>query len=240
MAQAEKKENNIVTVKDVIYVYSSVSVPKSQKNDDNKPPISAPSSPTFNLEFHSYEVKIIISEEKYKKLKKVYKGAKNFANADELSGEEVLEKFEGVNEADVTEDMVVIKFSQTALVGKADKQGVRKESRPVSQIGIKGRVQDMNGLTIDQDTSLGNGTKGHFQFRPVKSEFGLYLYPQLICITDLVEYAGGAIEDDFDSLGLEDLDETDMVVEAEAATTQEDVQPDEEYTAADEEIDTMF
>jgi hypothetical protein len=238
MAQAEKKETSIVTVKDVIYVYSSVSVPKSQKNDDKKPPTSAPSSPTFGLEFHSYEIKIIISEEKYKKLKKVYKGAKNFANADELTGEEVLEKFEGVNEADVTEDMVVIKFAQTALVGKPDKQGVRRESRPVSQIGIKGRVQDMNGLTIDQDTNLGNGTKGHFQFRPVDSKFGLYLYPQLICVTDLVEYAGGAVEEDFDSLGLEDLDDTDMAVEAVAAV--EEDQPTEEYTDADEEIETMF
>ena len=233
MAQAEKKETSIVTLKDVIFMYTSVSVPKAQLNSDKKPPISAQTSPTFGLEFHSYEVKILISEERFKKLKKdsVTKGAKNFANANEYTSEELVEKYDYLDEADLADDMVEIKFSQTALVGKADKQGVRKESRPITQIGIKGRVQDMNGVAVGQDTSIGNGTKGHFQFRPVKSEHGLYLYPQLICVTELVEYAG-EVEEDFESLGLEDLDDADMAVEAEAA-----VESDE---GSDEEIEIMF
>ena len=52
MAEAAKKETTIETMKDVIFMYSSVSRPIEQLNTDNKPPISAPTSPTFGLEFH--------------------------------------------------------------------------------------------------------------------------------------------------------------------------------------------
>lgn len=215
MAEAAVKETNIKTLKNVIFMYTSVNRAVKQLNTDNKPPISAPSSPTFGMEFHSYEIKILVSDKIYKQLKKEHKGAKNLPNAKEHTKEELLEKYTYLNPEDMDDDMVLIKFSQSVLVGKADKDGVRKESYPVKQIGIKGKVQDIHGNPIDQDTSLGNGTKGHFQFRPVESANGLYLYPQLVCVTELVEYAGGGAEEDLESLGLEELDETD--IEAEAA-----------------------
>lgn len=223
---AQKKETNIITMKNVIFMFSSVSRPIEQLNTDNKPPVSSKDSPTFGLEFHSFEIKILISESRYKTLKKTFKGAKNLPNAKELEKDDLLEKYDCLNEKDLDDDMVLIKFSQSCLVGKADKNGVRRESYPVKQIGIKGKVQDMNGETIDQDTSLGNGTKGHFQFRPVDGPNGLYLYPQLICITELIEYTGGEAEEDLDSLGLEELGETDM--DAVAKETEEEQTTDED------------
>ncbi len=224
-AKAAKKETNIVTMKDVIFMYSSVSRPVEQLNTDNKPPLS--DSP---LEFHSFEIKILITEERFKKLKKSFKGAKNLPNAREYDAEEVLEKFD----LEVEEDMVLIKFSQSCLVGK---EGARKPSFPIKQIGIKGKVQDMKGNTIDQETSLGNGTKGHFQFRPVEGKNGLYLYPSLLCITELVEYVSAGAEEDLDSLGLEDLDEADMQAvadEAKAEAEQAEADADNSSDDSDE------
>lgn len=212
--EAQKKETNIETMKDVIFMFSSVSRPIEQLNTDKKPPLSDSKSPTFGLEFHSYEIKVLISESRYKNLKKKFKGAKNLPNAKEFEKDDLVEKYDCLNADDLEDDMVLIKFSQSCLVGKPDKNGIRRESYPVKQIGIKGKVQDLNGETIDQDTNLGNGTKGHFQFRPVDGPNGLYLYPQLICVTELIEYVGGGQEDDFESLGLEELDETDLDKEA--------------------------
>jgi hypothetical protein len=229
MAEAEKKETSIVTMKDVIFMYSSVTRPVEQLNTDNKPPISGKDSPTFGLEFHSFEIKILITEDRFKSLKKAFKAAKNLPHAKEWEKDDLLTKYECLNDSDLEDDMYLVKFSQSCLVGKADKNGVRKESYPVKQIGIKGKVQDLHGNAIDQDTSIGNGSKGHFQFRPVEGPNGLYLYPQLICITDLIEYVGGGAEEDMDSLGLEELAETD-VVEAgkEAAAEQAEAEQDED------------
>lgn len=242
MAEAEKKETSIVTMKDVIFMYTSVTRAVEQLNTDKKPPISGKDSPTFDLEFHSFEIKILINEERFKKLKKGFKAAKNLPHAKEWSKEDLMEKYDFLNEADLEEDMYLVKFSQSCLVGKADKNGVRKESYPVKQIGIKGKVQDMHGNTIDQDTSLGNGTKGHFQFRPVESTNGLYLYPQLVCVTELVEYVGGGAEEDMDSLGLEDLDETDMAEAGKEAVAEQAAaaaEPEAESTSEKDE-DPMF
>lgn len=240
---AQKKETNIVTMKDVIFMFSSVSRPIEQLNTDNKPPLSDPKSPTFGLEFHSYEIKILVPESRYKTLKKHFKGAKNLPNAKEMEKDDLLEKYDFLNPADLDDDMVLIKFSQSCLVGKPNKDGVRRESYPVKQIGIKGKVQDLHGNTIEQETALGNGTKGHFQFRPVDGANGLYLYPQLLCITELVEYTAGGQEEDYDSLGLEELDETDVVAEGKshAADQQEAVeQADDSDSSEEEEVDPMF
>lgn len=239
---AQKKETNIVTMKDVIFMFSSVNRPIEQLNTDNKPPQSDPKSPTFGLEFHSYEIKILISESRYKNLKKNFKGAKNLPNAKEMEKDDLLEKYDCLNPADLDDDMVLVKFSQSCLVGKPNKDGVRRESYAVKQIGIKGKVQDIKGMTVDQDTALGNGTKGHFQFRPVESNNGLYLYPQLLCITDLVEYSAAGQEEDYDSLGLEELDETDL---KQAAKDQEqenksDTPEQSDEEDEDDEDDAMF
>tara|TARA_R110000744_G_scaffold11037_1_gene33800 strand:- start:1740 stop:2390 length:651 start_codon:yes stop_codon:yes gene_type:complete len=204
MANAQKKETSIVTVKDIYFVYSSVSEPRSQLNPDNKPMMS-----DHELEGHSYQISILMPEERFKsELKREFKGAKNFPNAKEYSPEECEEQF-GIF---VEDDMVSIKFSQTCLTGKASN---RVPTRPITQIGIKGKVQDINGATISQDTNLGYGTKGHFQFNPYHNEKnGLYLYPHLVCVTELVEYAGGGSAEDLDSLGLEELDTVDVTSEA--------------------------
>lgn len=227
MAEAKAKETTIETLKNVIFMYSSVSRPIEQLNTDKKPPLS-----DDPLEFHSFEIKLLLSEAVYKKLKKDFKGAKNLPNAKEHEKDELLEKFDFLNEADLADDMVLVKFSQSCLVGKKDK---RRPSFALRQIGIKGKVQDKNGLPIDFDTQLGNGTKGHFQFRPVQTEKGgLYLYPQLVCVTELIPYVGGEAEEDDDSLGLEELDETNM---EEAAVEQE---ADKAEATVDEEDEAVF
>ena len=223
MATPEKKETNIVTMQNVIFMYTSVNRAVKQLNTDNKPPKSDPSSPTFDLEFHSFEIKILISERRFKDLKKTQKGAKNLPNAREWEKDDLLEAYDFLNPDDLDDDMVLIKFSQSCLVGKPNKDGVRKESYPVKQIGVRGKVQDINGLPIDQDTSVGNGSKGHFQFRPVEGLNGLYLYPQLVCITELVEYVSAGAEEDMDSLDLEELEETDIEEEAEAESESDPV-----------------
>mgnify|MGYP003641588222 CR=1 FL=1 len=206
MSNTEKKETSIKTIKNVTFMYTSVTRAVKQLNQDNKP---APSDDP--LEFFGYEVKVLVKEKVYKALKKNFKGAKNLPNAKEFTPEEVVEKF-GLDEPE--DDMVLIKFTQSALVGKPLKgengKTTRKASRPIKQIGVKGQVQDITGQTVDQDTNLANGSKGHFQFRPVETEFGLYLYPHLVCITELIEYTGGEDEEDLDSLGLEELDESDL------------------------------
>lgn len=220
--------NNIVTMKDVTFMYTSVSRPVEQLNTENKPPLS-----DHELEMHSFEVKILVSDDRFKKLKKAYKGAKNFPHAKELSAEEVKDAFD----MEVEDDMVLIKFSQSCLVGPANK---RRESFPIKQIGIKGKVQDNAGNTIDQETSVGNGTTGHFQFRPVEGKNGLYLYPHLICVTNLIEYVSAGVEDDMDSLGLEDLDETDVKAAGEEAATEADAETKADAPADDEFEDELF
>ena len=154
----------------------------------------------------------------------------------------MLEKYDFLNESELDDDMVLVKFSQSCLVGKPNAEGVRRESYPIKQIGIKGKVQDMFGNPIDQETALGNGTKGHFQFRPVDGTNGLYLYPHTVCVTELVEYVGGGAEEDLDSLGLEELDETDVVAEGKAhAEAQTESEPEfEEDEDEDGEPEPMF
>lgn len=224
---AVKKETNIVTMKNVIFMFTSVSKAVEQLNEEKKPPLS-----DDPLEFHSYEVKILVSEDRYKQLKKKFKGAKNLPNAKEHEADALCEKYDFLNREDLEDDMVLIKFSQAALVGK---KGARRPSFPIKQIGIKGKVQDNHGNTIDQTTDIGHGSKGHFQFRPVETKFGLYLYPHLVCVTDLVEFTGGGGEDDFDSLGLGELDETDMDKAGEEAAESND------YDEADDsDTDSCF
>ena len=199
-----KQESVLKTLKDVYFVYTSTSRPQKQLNKDNKPPLS-----DDPLEFHAWEIKVLVSERVYKGMKKAFNGAKNLPNAKDYTPEMVAEQFPDIGEVD--EDMVLIKFTQSCLYGP---KGNRKPARPVTQIGVKGRVQDRNGLEITPETALGNGTKGHLQFKPVENKFGLYLYPVAICVTELIEYAAAGGDFDEDAFGIEELDE---VEEAEIA-----------------------
>lgn len=208
----DKKESNLKTLKDVTFAYTSVSNPQKQLNKDNKPPLS-----DDPLEFHAWEVKVLVTETVFKELKKAFKGAKNFPNVKEFTPAECVEK--NLTQEEPDEDMVLIKFTQGCLFGK---KGMRKPARPITQIGIKGKVQDRHGKAVTQETAIGNGTKGHLQFNPVVNEFGLYLYPTAICVTDLVEYvpSGGGFDED--AFGIEELSES------------------EEPFGEDEEVDDQF
>ena len=83
----EKKKSTLKTIKDVVFAYTSVTREQKQLNKENKPALS--DNP---LEFHSWEVKILISDSKYKVLKKAFKGAKNFPNVKEYTAGECVEK----------------------------------------------------------------------------------------------------------------------------------------------------
>lgn len=235
MATAEKKDNNIVTIKDVTFMWSSVNRAVEQKNEEGRQPLS-----DDPLEFHSYEIKILITDDKFKALKKAYKGARNWTYAKEHEKEELESKYPDIDFSSLdSDDLVLVKFASTCLTGK---KGNRVPSRPIELIGVKGRVQDRNGQSVTQETEFSNGSKGHFQFRVSETKYGLYLYPQLVCLTELIEYTGGTGEPDYDSLGLEELDDVDVKAEAKetkkkaAAEAAAQAVEDEE----DEEDDTMF
>ena len=201
------------TIKDVTFAWTSVTNPIKQPNPENKAPRSLDP-----LEMHSYEVKVLVSESVFKKLKTTYPGAKNFPYAKDLTAAECVEKKYMSELPD--EDQVLVKFASACLNGANDK---RKPSRPITQIGIKGRVQDMNGNEVIQTTSIGNGSKGHLQFNAVKSDFGTYLYPAAVCITDLVE---GWVEDaseDFSDFGIVGLDTVDLAAPVVAEEFSDDI-----------------
>ena len=211
MADAKKKESNLRTIRNVTFVYSSCTHPQKQLNQDNKPALS--DNP---LEFHGYEIKILVTDTIFKALKKAFKGAKNFPNVKEFTPDEVVEKFE-LEEPD--EDMVLIKFTQGCMYGS---KGNRKESRPVGLLGCKKTTNangsayfDNNAMVIAPDTAIGNGTQGHLQIHPVENTHGLYLYPTAVCVTELVEYVSNSSSCDEDAFGIEE-------VEGEEPATDED------------------
>ena len=193
------KESNLHTIKDVTFYYSSVSHPHKNLNKDNKPPRSE-----HPLELHSHEIKIALDEKRYKAFKKKFKGAHNLVYTKEMDPQEFMEFAH--TEVEPESDMYIIKFAQPCLSGRDDN---RKLSRPIVQIGVVGRVQDRQGNTIDADTSIGNGTKGHFQFRRAELSEMVYLYPVAVCITDLVKYEGGAVSADEEAFGVEEMEEVD-------------------------------
>ena len=196
----KEKESNLFTVKDVEFYYTSTSRAVKQLNTDNKPPMT-----DHPLELHSFEIKIVVPEATFKKLKKKFKGAKNLPNAREYSPEEFAERLSPDSVVPDT-DVVLIKFSQACLRGPASG---RMDTRPITQIGICGGTTDRNGLAINADTNIGNGTKGHFQFTPVETKFGLYLYPTALCITELVEYKPKNSSYDAAAFGMEESAETE-------------------------------
>jgi hypothetical protein len=195
MSKDKEKETGLETFKDVVFFYTSCSREIKQLNKENKKPMS-----DHPLEMHSWEVKVAIPESRFKKWKKKFAGAKNFPNAKDYTTSEYAEKLDP-NDVEPDEDMVLIKFAQSCLSGKATS---RKPSRHIKQIGIRGSVQDYDGNTIDQDTQIGNGTKGHLQVRPVETEHGLYLYPAAICITEWIEYVEKESIDE-EAFGIEEL-----------------------------------
>lgn len=203
MTDKKAKESSLVTLKNVHFVYTSVTWKQEQLNQDKKPPLS-----DHPEEFYSWEVKIIISRKRFLALREAVGNAKNFPNAKDMSKAKVKADF-GI---DVEEDeQMMIKFSQACLSGKAipdpaqPGKTTRKDSRPIELFGVRGKLQDMDGTEVIQSTPIGNGTKGHFQFNPVQTKNGLYCYPVAVCVTHLVPWEGGGSSVDDEALGLEEL-----------------------------------
>ena len=205
---AEEKSIPLLTLKDTHLYYTSIAKPVLLKDAKDKGIHFDPENPTKNTE---WVVKSAIPEKVFKALKKKFKKCSNLPHAKEYTLEEFKEIFHADSEmpdfGEGVEDVVVVKFSQRCE---------SKAGKPMTQptvIGIKGKVQDRNGLEVNKDVLLGNGTKAHVQLRPVDfGEHGVYLYPQAVCVTELVEYgeASGSSEVDLEAFDLEELDEVSV------------------------------
>lgn len=203
------EETSIKTIKDVLFYYTSTTYAQEQYKAKGEVKVPMSDHPK---EGHSYEIKILITEERFKGFKKAFKGAKNLPNVKEYSKEECVTRL-GMEE-EPEDDMILIKFSQSAMMGK---KGDRKESRPLKQIGIINGKRDRNGLDILPETNIGNGSKGHLQFKPVETKFGLYLYPHALCITELVPWITSGGNDgsvDEEGFGIETVEEEESAEES--------------------------
>ena len=212
---------NIITVKDIHFYWSFVNTPQLTKNAKDKGIQVNPEDLKANSE---WVVKAAIPEATYKKLKKKFPNCTNFNKAKDYDLEDFEKAFHSTKSDDgsvrlngdmpnfgegVT-DLVLVKFAQKS------RSAAGKDMFPPKLVGIKGGVQDNNGVTIDADTNIGNGTKGHLQLRSVDfGENGTYLYPNAVCITDLNVWVskdsdGGASNVDMDAFGIEELDSVDL------------------------------
>lgn len=192
------------TIKDVLFYYSNPNYPTLTKGAKDKGLVYNPDDPNANTE---YVVKALMSEDDFKVLKKKFKGAKNLAYAKDFTGEEVIEAFhskdkKGVDNVDKDADYVLVKFSQKARTSKG------KDTKPVTVVGIKGKVKDHQDNDISQETIVGNGTKGMLKIKFVDfgKTYGTYLYPVAMCITDLVKYESEGSGSDFEYEELEEED----------------------------------
>jgi len=209
MATKDKAQevSNIFTIKDVHFYYSNLSVPTLTKDAKDKGIKINPEDPKANGE---YVVKAAVTFDQFRKMKKKFKDVSNFPKAKEYTTKEFEEAFHpdgGMPDFGDAEELVLIKFAQKSRFGNG------KDATIPKLIGIKGKVQDNNGETITQDTLIGNGSKGHLQVRLVEfTDYSPYLYPNAVCITDLVVYesTGGGAEVDMDAFGIEELDEADL------------------------------
>ncbi len=196
------------TLKNVAFYWTKMNVPVLTKDAKDKGIQIDPKNPMLNAE---WTMNVAVPESTLKKLKKAYKGCTNLPHANTYDTEEFAAAFHDGDEAVIPDfgqgsnDIAVIKFSQksSTAAGKLTKQP--------KVIGIKGKVQDRNGETVNNEVNVGNGSLGHLQFRPVDfGKNGIYLYPNVICVTDLVVYQPMEAEEDFSDFDMEDLDDEDV------------------------------
>ena len=226
-----------VVIKDVYFAYTSVTKAMKQKTD--KVPLS-----DHHLEQKSYEVKILVSEARFKRLRKAYKGSANISNAKVFDSKEELARKVKMssemadkiwNELGEDGEVYMVKFAQTALVGPAT---ARRESRPIPVIGIRRKGStylDFDGNVIDrEETILGNGTKGHISISPahVGADRELYLYPAALCITNLVPYESAESVSDEDFGVIDEGDDT----EGEFGVQSEDLGDNDDMDDYDDDI----
>lgn len=197
------------TIKDVFFYYTQFKDPVITKKAKDKGIKIDPEKPNVNCE---YTIKVVMPYDRYRTLSKQSwaKGASNFPKLKEFTladFEAAFHKDGGMPDfGDDVEDVVMIKFSQ-----KAWNQNTGGDMNAPKIWGIKGKVQDNNGLTITQETAIGNGSKGHLQVRPAQfADYDPYLYPHVIAITELVEYESSEVGVDEDGLGIEELDEEQL------------------------------
>ena len=198
---------DLATIKNVVFLYAKIAEPVLTKDAKDRGVKPDPKDPYHETE---WTLQAAVPEKIFKALKRKFKGASNFKNAKEYTVEEFNAQFfaDGKNQPDFGDatDVAVIKFSQKCRNGKG------KDQTQPAVIGIKGKVQDHNGLTVNADVLLGNGTLGHLQLRPVNFDtYGIYLYPQALCITHLVEYHGASpAAVDYAAFDMEELDDVEL------------------------------
>ena len=161
------------TLKDVAFYWTKMNVPVLTKDAKDKGIVVDSDNPNLNTE---WTMNVAMPEKTLKKLKKAYKGCTNLPHAKTYDTEEFADAFHEGNADAVPDfdqgddDVAVVKFSQKA----STKAG--KMTKQPKVIGIKGKVQDRNGETVNNEVNVGNGSMGHLQFRPVDfGQNGIYL-----------------------------------------------------------------
>lgn len=204
--KAEKPELKTGVIKNVAFYYTTINTPTLTKGAKDAGLFIDDEKPHLNTE---YVVKVVIPRTKMKQIAKKFPKCSNIPHMVEYSQEEFAETFHDGDVSSIPdlgqkedEELCLVKFAQKASV-----KGGKPTKKPKC-IGIKGKVQDRNGEAINDEILIGNGSLGMIQFRPVDfGDNGIYLYPQSICITDLVVYEGAEADDDFEGYNLEELDD---------------------------------
>lgn len=188
------KDNAIKTIRDVTFYYARLDQPSLQYEKK--------ADPTEPLKNKEWKVEIMVSNDDFKKLKKAYAKAPNIKNAVDYEESE-FEKYAGADvEWPFEEDSAVrLKFTQ----GSWNNALGRANTQP-KVIGIVNKTHDKNEVEVNNSVSIGNGSKGHLQFRVYEAEKGPVLYLNAICVTELVEYVGGGSSVSYDDFGIEERD----------------------------------
>lgn len=169
-----------------------------------------------------YVVDVLVTEEDFKLLKKKYKSVKSVKEAREFDAAEFEATFK-VAPPYEAETYYVIKFKKSA-----DYQDGNATPKPIVK-AAKGCADK-----ITESTDIGNGTEAHVQWRErewtYEGKKGLSLDLAALGIVDLVPYAGGEPEVEFDVEDEDDLDfDTDESDEDESdEESEQDSDEDEE------------
>lgn len=136
------------------------------------------------FENKEYSVRILLTEQDYKGMKKRFPMAKSLKEVKEMSREEFVKAFKVEPPYEAEDDVYyILKMTRIAFY-KKDGEGIPEKARPTAQF-----VSTREPLG---ETLIGNGTKAHVQFNPRSWNHngtdGITLDLQKIGVIDLVEY----------------------------------------------------
>lgn len=167
----------MATIKNVYFYYAKIKNPVLEYQKE-----AVKDLPHMNREC---VVDTLVPETVYKALKRKYKTVKAVREAREFDAEEFEKAFK-VKPPYEAETYYVVKFKKKTYYKDEN------EAAKPKVVGQVGQVKDINGLAINEDVALGNGTLGHIQFkeRTWDNQFGkgMALDLMALCVKELVEF----------------------------------------------------